>query len=204
MALRKDGWSLTVYITLENKREYIKLEDHTFLKQFDDNTDGGINWKQACKINLIYPQRLRFNEWIFVYNFSCQWRKMLRNLQMLKGFSSWGSLTSRSQRRVNFSEQQGSEYNPMVINVMRFVLYAGGGGGVVSQKKLTGRLCPGVQPLTLTQKRYHFCIPHIEKWYPFHIPTLELCIPFNCCKCTVFTIWINHKTRTFSWLSHSH
>ena len=23
-------------------------------------------------------------------------------------------------------------------------------------------------------------------WYPFHIPCLELCIPFNCCKCTVF------------------
>ena len=29
---------------------------------------------------------------------------------------------------MNFSEQQGSEYNPMVKNVMRFVLYAGGGG----------------------------------------------------------------------------
>ena len=22
-------------------------------------------------------------------------------------------------------------------------------------------------------------------WYPFHIPSLELCFPFNCCKCTV-------------------
>ena len=26
----------------------------------------------------------------------------------------------------------------------------------------------------------------IDKWYPFHILCLELCIPFNCCKCTVF------------------
>ena len=25
----------------------------------------------------------------------------------------------------------------------------------------------------------------IEKWYPFHILTVELCIPFNCCKYTV-------------------
>ena len=33
-----------------------------------------------------------------------------------------------------------------------------------------------------------FRIPSIDKWYPFHIPCLELCIPFNCCKCTVFLI----------------
>ena len=25
----------------------------------------------------------------------------------------------------------------------------------------------------------------IDKWYPFHILTVELCIPFNCCKYTV-------------------
>ena len=168
MALRKDGWSLTVYITLENKREYIKLEDHTFLKQFDDNTDGGINWKQACKINLIYPQRLRFNEWIFVYNFSCQWRKMLRNLQMLKGFSSWGSLTSRSQRRVNFSEQQGSEYNPMVINVMRFVLYAGGGGGERFLKKSwQGGSAPGCNLLPLHRKGTTFVYLILKNGIPF-------------------------------------
>ena len=49
----------------------------------------------------------------------------------------------------------------------------------------TGRLRPEVQPLTLLYTIFH------EKgtpfvWYPFHIPCLELCIPFNCCKCTVF------------------
>ena len=27
---------------------------------------------------------------------------------------------------------------------------------------------------------------------------------FNCCKYTVSKIWINHKTRTFSWLFHCH
>ena len=53
------------------------------------------------------------------------------------------------------------------------------------------------------QKRYPFRIPSIDKWYPFHIPCLGLCIPFNCCKCTVFEIWINHKTRMFSRI-HRH
>ena len=28
--------------------------------------------------------------------------------------------------------------------------------------------------------------------YPFHIPILEHCVPFSCCKCTVFIIWLNH------------
>ena len=51
-------------------------------------------------------------------------------------------------------------------------------------------------------KRYPFCIPSVDKWYPFHIPGLELCIP-DCCKCTVFEIWIHHKTRTFSRLFYS-
>ena len=40
-----------------------------------------------------------------------------------------------------------------------------------------------------SRKRYSFriTIPSIDKWYPFHIPHLELCIPlsFNCCKCIV-------------------
>ena len=51
-----------------------------------------------------------------------------------------------------------------------------------------------------SQKRYSFRIPSIDKWYPFHIPCLELCIHFNCCKCTVFSVGINHKNKTFSRL----
>ena len=47
-------------------------------------------------------------------------------------------------------------------------------------------------------------IPSIDKWYPFHIPSLELCISFKCCKCTVFKVWIKHKTRMFSRLFHTH
>ena len=26
----------------------------------------------------------------------------------------------------------------------------------------------------------------VEKWYPFHISSLEHCISIICCKCTVF------------------
>ena len=44
----------------------------------------------------------------------------------------------------------------------------------------------------------------IASYTPFRIPRLELCIPFNCCKCTVFQIWIDHKTRAFSRLFHHH
>ena len=36
-----------------------------------------------------------------------------------------------------------------------------------------------------SRKTYPFRTLSINKW-SFHIPCLELCIPFNCCKCTVF------------------
>ena len=49
-------------------------------------------------------------------------------------------------------------------------------------------------------KRYRFHIPFIDKWHPFPIPCLELCIPFNCCECTVFLTGINQKSRAFSRL----
>ena len=47
-------------------------------------------------------------------------------------------------------------------------------------------------------KKNLFRIPSIDKLYPFHVPCLELCISFNCCKCTAFWIGINRKNRTFS------
>ena len=39
---------------------------------------------------------------------------------------------------------------------------------------------------------------------PLHVPGLELYIPFNCYKCTIFEILINHKARTFSGIFLSH
>ena len=47
-------------------------------------------------------------------------------------------------------------------------------------------------------------VPSIDKWYPFQKPNLELCVTFSCCKCTVFKLWINRKTRKLSRLFHSH
>ena len=52
----------------------------------------------------------------------------------------------------------------------------------------------------LSRKRSPFRIPFIDKWYSFHIPCLELCVPFNCCKCTIIYVIGNHKNRTFSRL----
>ena len=54
------------------------------------------------------------------------------------------------------------------------------------------------------KKRYPFRISSIDKWYPFHIPSSEFGIPFNCFKCTVLKILINHVTKTFSGLYLSH
>ena len=80
----------------------------------------------------------------------------------------------------------------------------GGGGGVLN--KCLYREAPPRGPTPyrfiyhFSRKRYPNRIPSIDEWYPFHIPCLELCIPFNCCKWTVFLTGINHKNRTFSWL----
>ena len=40
---------------------------------------------------------------------------------------------------------------------------------------------------------------------PFYIPflTKKVPIPFYCCKCTVFQIWINHKNRKFVFSTFS-
>ena len=46
-------------------------------------------------------------------------------------------------------------------------------------------------------------VPSINKWYPFQIPSLKLCITFSC-KCTVVKLWINQKTSKLSRLFHSH
>ena len=85
--------------------------------------------------------------------------------------------------------------------------------GPTATKFYTGKLCPEVQPLSYPftyhfwQKRYPFRI-HVpksdDKCHTFHLLSLELCIPLNCCECTVFKKWINQKTRKFFRFSHSH
>ena len=36
------------------------------------------------------------------------------------------------------------------------------------------------------QRKHRSHVPSIDKWYTFRVPSLELCIPCNCCKCIVF------------------
>ena len=74
----------------------------------------------------------------------------------------------------------------------------------VLNKVLYREAPPGGQPFTLLYTifdrkgtpSYTFC----WQWYSFHVLSLEHCIPLNSCKCTVFKIWINHKTRPFTQL----
>ena len=54
-----------------------------------------------------------------------------------------------------------------------------------------------------SRKRYPFRIPSsIDKWYPFHIPCLELSIPFTAVNAIYLILNrpINRKNRTFSRL----
>ena len=85
--------------------------------------------------------------------------------------------------------------------------------GPTATKFYTGKLCPEVQPLSYPfiyhfwQKRYPFRIhvpKSVDKCHTFHLLSLELCIPLNCCECTVFKKWTNQKTRKFFRFSHSH
>ena len=55
----------------------------------------------------------------------------------------------------------------------------------VLNKFYSGRLHSVVLPVTLLytifgQKRYPFRISSTDKWAPFHIPSLELCVPLFC------------------------
>ena len=56
-------------------------------------------------------------------------------------------------------------------------LSRGGGGGGTQKMVFNDHF---------SRKRYPFRIPSIDKWCPFHKSCLELCIPFNSRKCTIF------------------
>ena len=76
-----------------------------------------------------------------------------------------------------------------------------GGGGDTQQGFTWGRTAPRSNPLSfnipfLTEKvplSYTFCWQLVA----FHIPGLELCIPFNCCKCSVFNYELITKPERF-------
>ena len=67
----------------------------------------------------------------------------------------------------------------------------GGEGGIKNCLYINGEAPPlGPTPYPLIynffRKRYPFRTHSVDKCHPFHIPCLELCLPFNSCKCTVF------------------
>ena len=126
---------------------------------------------------------------------------------------------------VNQWETDKKEYTKQRI-LQRSSTRAGGWGGH-STKFHTGRLRPDVNlrsgffflvsqtknmpnplPFYISFLTDKLPLSHTFYWQmiplPRRMPGLELCLPLNCCKCIVFKIWINHKTRTFSRLFHTH
>ena len=68
-----------------------------------------------------------------------------------------------------------------------------------NKKKLPENPTPYPFIYHFSRKRYPFRIPSIsDERCPFHKPFLELCIPFECCKCTVFHIEINLKNSLYT------
>ena len=49
----------------------------------------------------------------------------------------------------------------------------------------------------LWQRTYPFRMSSIEKWYTFHIHSIQLCIRLDYCRYTVLKTWINHKPERF-------
>ena len=63
--------------------------------------------------------------------------------------------------------------------------------GGTQQSSIRGGSTPGSNHLPLYipfwgAEKEPLSHPFIDKWYPFHVVSLELCIPFNCCKYTFF------------------
>ena len=112
------------------------------------------------------------------YSKGTDWKQLLL-LEMSECFSRWAALVGVA----NF------EWPLLTRGVLKKVLY----------REASSR-GPTTYPFIFQfrLKRYPFRRPSIDKWYPFHIPFFRTSHPLNCCKRTVFEIWINHKTTTFS------
>ena len=60
---------------------------------------------------------------------------------------------------------------------------AGAEGRGAHQSFIRGGVAARYSPLRFIyyswQKKYLFCIPSFEKWYPFHKPSFQLCTPLT-------------------------
>ena len=119
--------------------------------------------------------------------------------------------SSRSKVPSNLQFKQDNrpaieEVRSTVLPGLLWLLSLGGGWGLLN-KISYGRLRPFNSVYHFWWKRYPFLAPFIHKWYPFHLPSLEQCIRFNCSvnhsPRTVFLILkirLNHSSRKFSFL----
>ena len=85
-----------------------------------------------------------------------------------------------------------TSYCPRRKSTLLVAIPGGGAGGEGSQPIfIRGGSAPKSDPLTLWYTifgtKYPFSIPSIEKWCFSHTPCLDLCINFNCCKCTLWS-----------------
>ena len=60
-----------------------------------------------------------------------------------------------------------------------------GGGGGRDGGTVLNKVLHGQAPLRALNPYTPFVWRCIDKWYPSHLQSLELSIPFNCCKCTL-------------------
>ena len=75
----------------------------------------------------------------------------------------------------------------------------GTGGRAALSKVLHGEAAPPQGP-THYLFIYHLLGNGTSLTY---VPSLELCIPLNCCNCPVFKIWINYKPERYVHFFHS-
>ena len=92
-----------------------------------------------------------------------------------------------------------------VLTVFFFSVHIPGGGGtqqifILGGSTQRSNLLPLLDTIFHEKGTPFIYLLLTNSWYPFHIPHLELCIPFNCCKCIVIYMGVNKKNRMFSRL----
>ena len=115
---------------------------------------------------------------------------------------------TNSKTQIDFEISKGQPRSTRYDFSIRTTAPPGGWGGGVLNKFFYG-VAPSQSPTPFpfmyhfSRKSYPFRIPSsIDKWYPFHIPCLELSIPFTAVNAIYLILNrpINRKNRTFSRL----
>ena len=111
-----------------------------------------------------------------------------------------------SKTQIDFEISKGQPRSTRYDFSIRTTVPPGGWGGTQQIFIRSGSVAksnPFPFMYHFSRKRYPFRIPSsIDKWYPFHIPCLELSIPFTAVNAIYLILNrpINRKNRTFSRL----